>query len=118
MALTDKEKHNVIFYLGWSGLTLVSGSTQYNSVVNDRLGNLNVQIERIVRGLLTRLEAIDAKMEAATCRLSASEVDSIVLNKDELALLKKERMRIIRELSDHLAIPIEKSGGSQMNVVC
>ena len=117
MALSDTEKANVVFYLGWSGLTIVSGSTQYNSVVNNRLTNLNDEIERIVRGLLDRLEALDKKLDAASCRLSASEVQDIVLNPDEIRWLKAERRRLIRELSDHLDIPIEKSGGVNVGVV-
>lgn len=118
MALSVAEKHKVVFYLGWSGLTLVSNSTQYNSVINDRLRNLNDEIERIVRGLIARLEAIDAKLDSALCRLTASEVQDIVLNKDEIPMLKKERKRLLRELSDHLDIPVTKSSGTNVGVVC
>lgn len=115
--LSDKDKHKVIFYLGWSGLTLVSGSSQFNSIVNDRVSVNNVQIENLVKGLLARLERIDTALEAAICRLTASEVDGITLNADEIRKLKGERMRYIRELSDHLDIPIEKSGGINVSVV-
>lgn len=115
--LSDKDKHKVIFYLGWSGLTIVSGSSQFNSVVNDRVSVSNVQIEGLVKGMLARLDTLDAALEAAICRLSASEVDGIVLNEDEIRKLKSERMRYIRELSDHLDIPIEKSGGINVAVV-
>lgn len=117
MALSDSEKHKVVFYLGWSGLTIVAGSTQYNSVVNNRLTNLNAEIENLVRGILDRLEMFDKKLDAAACRLSASEVQDIVLNKDEIRWLRSERKRLIRELSDHLDIPIEKSGGVNVAVV-
>lgn len=117
MALSDKDKHRVIFYLGWSGLTLVTGSSQFNSVVSDRVSVSNTQIENIVRGILARLEMIDSKLESAACRLSASEVDGIVINPDEIMKLKKERMRYIRELSDHLDIPMGKSGGVNVGVV-
>lgn len=118
MALSDKDKHRVIFYLGWSGLTLVTGSSQYNSVVNDRLGStLNVHIENIVKGLLARLEMLDDKLEKASCRLSASEVDGIVLNDEEICKLRSERKRLIRELSDHLDIEIMRSGGVNVGVV-
>lgn len=117
MALSDKDKHRVIFYLGWSGLTIVTGSTQYNSVVNDRLTGLNQYIENTVKGLLTRLETLDTRLDEAACRLSASEVDGIVLNEEEIYKLRSERKRLIRELSDHLDIPIEKSGGVNVGVV-
>ena len=115
MALTSKQKHKVIYYLGWAGLTIVDGSSQYNKVVVDRLGILlNSDIENLIKGLLERLLMIDEALDAAICRLSASTVDNITMNPREIEQLKKERMRLIRELSDHLDIPIEKS--SMQNV--
>jgi len=117
MALSDREKHKVIFYLGWSGQTIIAGSTQYNSVVFNRVGFLNAEIERIVKGLLVRIEKVDTSLEAALCRLTAAEVDGIVLNKDEIVHLKAERRRYIRELSDHLDIPMTKSSGVNISVV-
>lgn len=117
MALTAKQKHKIVFYLGWSGLTLVSGSTQYNSVVNDRLGpTLNSEIESLVKVILEKLENVDEKLEEALCRLAASSVDNLEMNPHEIEMLKKERMRYIRELSDHLDIPITKSGGVNVTV--
>lgn len=119
MALTAKQKARVIYYLGWSGLTIVTGSTHFNSVVNDRLGaaDSNTEIERLVKDLLECLEQVDEKLKKAQCRLSASKVDTIVLNKDEIQMLKKERMRYIRELSDHLDIPIMRSSAQQVSIV-
>ena len=118
MALTDKQKHQVIYYFGWPGLTLVSGSTHYNSVVNDRLGSdLNSYIENLVKGLLERLEKVDEQIEEARCRLTAESVDNIKLNKDELAMLRKERIKFIREMADHLDIPILRTGGGMVSVV-
>ena len=118
MALTDKEKHNVTFYLGWPGLTLVTGSTHYNSVVNNRLGaSLNSYIENLAKGLLSRLEKVDEQIEEARCRLSAESVDNIHMNKQELAMLRKERLKFIRELADLLDIPILRSGGGMVAVI-
>jgi len=118
VALTSKQKHKVVFYLGWSGLTLVSGSSQYNSIVNNRLGStLNIDIENIAKGLLERLEMYDKCLDEAKCRLAASSVDNIDMNPREVEMLKKERMRLIRELSDHLDIPITKSSGNMVSVV-
>jgi hypothetical protein len=118
MALTAKQRAKVIYYLGWSGLTIVADSTHYNSVVNDRLGanDTDAEIERLTKDLLTRLEKCDAQLEDAKCRLAAAKVDSITMNKDEIAGLKKERMRLIRELSDHLDIPIMKSSSQQVSI--
>lgn len=121
MALTDKEKHRAVYFLGWSGLTIVEDSTQYNSVVVDRLGTvakpLNLDIERIVKGLLECLESIDERLKEALCRLTASQIDTITTNPDEIRMLRSERKRNIRLLSDHLDIPITASGGAHVGVV-
>lgn len=120
MALTDKQKHNVVFYLGWSGLTLVEDSTQFNSVVRDRLGTvakpLNDFIEARVRDLLDCLEELDERLKEAQCRLAAASVDNITMNKDEIMMLKKERRRYIRELADHLDIPLMKSNNGLVSI--
>lgn len=118
MALSQAEKHDVVYFLGWSGLTIVTGSTQYNSVVVDRLKNLTPDIERLVRGLLSRLKGIDQRLESALCRVSTKAVDNIQINDNEIPMLRKERMKLVRELSDYLDIPVEKSGGSVKTVVC
>lgn len=119
MALSAKQKARTIYYLGWPGLTIVSGSTHFNSVVNDRLNasDSNSEIERLVKELLTKLEACDNALEDAKCRLTASQVDSLKMNPDEIRQLKKERSRMVRELSDHLDIPIMKSSAQQVSIV-
>lgn len=118
MALSERQKHKIIYYLGWSGLTIVENSTQYNTVVNNRLDNTNAEIERIVKGLLERLEAIDEQLDQANCRLSASRVDGVEMNPREIEMLRKQRKKWICELSDHLAIPITRSCGANKTVVC
>lgn len=117
MALTDKEKHKAVYYLGWSGLTIVTDSTQYNSVVVDRLTDLNTEIERIVKGLLERLDKIEECLDDAKCRLSAKSVDGITMNPEEIRMLRGERKKWVRQLSDHLDIPIESSSGVNVGVV-
>lgn len=117
MALTDKEKYRVLYYLGWPGLTLIPTSTMYNKVVNDRLVDLVPDIEKLVKELLEKLQKLDDKLEKAQCRLSAKSVDNIEMNPDEIPMLKKERKRLIKELSDWLEIPIDKQG-NLIGVVC
>ena len=121
MSLTDKQKHRVVYYLGWAGLTLVADSTHYNSVVNDRLGTvakpLNTQIENLVKDLLDCLQKIDEQLKSAQCRLAASSVDNITMNEREISMLKGERRRYTRELSDHLDIPIDKSDSGSIKVL-
>ena len=119
MALTSKQKSRVVYYLGWSGLTIVQDSTHFNSVVNDRINDASddTNISNLVKELLEKLENIDECLEKAKCRLSASQVDNITLNDREIPMLNKERRRYIRELSDLLDITIMKSGGVNMGVM-
>lgn len=117
MALTDKQKHQAIRHLGWSAQTLIANSTQFNSVVNDRVSFVNAQLERIAKELVDCIDQVDTQLKDAQCRVSTSKVDNMTLNEDEIPMLKKEKRRLIRELSDHLDIPIVKSGGVMVGVV-
>ena len=117
MALSDKNKANALRYLGWQQNTIVSGKVHFNSVVNDRLSDLSSEGEKQVKGILTRLENIDTCLDEAKCRLAASSVDNVKMNKDEIYYLRKERTRWIRELSDSLDIPVMRSGGVNVGLV-
>ena len=117
MALTDKEKHEVINYLGWPAKTLVTGSTHYNNLIADRLINLNDDIEILARKMLARLRELDDKMDEAKCRFSTGKVGDITINKNEIHMLRSERSRLRRELHRLLDIPLRVCGGSMVNVV-
>lgn len=105
MDLTDAKKQSVIFYLGWPAKSIIETSNIYNSGTSDRLKNLTAPIISRVDDLLGKLENTDKKLEAAACRLSAKKVDDIETNPEEIAMLKKERRRLSRELASLLDIP-------------
>jgi len=118
MALNQNQKTRILFYLGWSGLTLVQSSTHFNSVVFDRINDNSEEesICRILRELLEKLEGIDQCLSEAKCRLAASSVDNIKTNPKEIDMLNKERRRCIRELADLIDVPILRSGGAMVGV--
>ena len=116
MALSDAQKHDVVMYLGWSGKSIVVGSTNYNSQVADRLNNLTVEIEEQVQRFLDRLSSIDEKLESATCRLAAKRVDEIELNPDEIRMLKLERTRLSRLLGELLDIRVVSKNGVNVGI--
>lgn len=116
MALTDKQKDCVIFYLGWPAKTLVSGSTDYSKIIVDRLDGLSTDSEKRIKGILEKIEGIDTQLEEARCRASTSKVDNITLNPDEIRLLKSERNRCKKELSHFLDISIKCSGSNMGNI--
>ena len=115
--LSDKEKNDIIFYLGWPGKTLDEGSQLYSTIVNDRLINNSDSSLSITRSLLKRLKLIDQKLECALDRLSAKQVDTITLNPEEIRSLKSERTRNLRELSTLLDIAIVKPSGTNVGVI-
>ena len=117
MAFSSRQQHEIVRLLGWPGKTLLSSSTHYNNTVVSRLTNLNADIESEVTALLAKIAKIDAALESALCRLQAKKVDTIETNPDEIPMLKRERMRLLRELSDLLDIQIIKTGGGQVSVV-
>ena len=113
MALVSKEKQEILFFLGCPGKSIVENYQIFNSGVDDRLKGLTVDIEVVVRAQLKALKNIDKKIICAEDRLSASKVDDITLNEREIELLRKERFRKIRELSDILDIVVNRQGASR-----
>jgi len=118
MAFTTTEKNRIVRLLGWPAKVLVNTSTVYNSVVNDRLTLSDTEAEAEVRTLLNRIVGLDERLETAICRVSTKQVDSIHLNNDEIPMLRRERRRLILELSEFLSIPDRSMAGRAMGRVC
>lgn len=106
MALSQKQKTETLFYLGYPGLTIVQDSTHYSGIIDDRLEAASVtpEICAMVIQLLKKIKNFDDCLEKAKCRLAASKVDNITMNKDEIMMLNKERRRCIKELADLIAV--------------
>ncbi len=116
MALTATQKHNIMFHLGYPGKILIPTSTHFNSVVNDRLNNLNAEIEALVATQLADLTAIRAKLIVAQDIVKVKKVGDIELNNNEITQLKGDYRRLSRELSEQLDITLRKSGGVNVSV--
>jgi len=116
MALTDTQKAQTIYFLGWPGKTLIQDSTNYSKIVSDRLDNLTTDLENQVTVLLNKLKKIDDKLEEALCRMSTSKVDNITINPHERNLLRGERKMHQYLLSDLLDIPIHASSTNMVDI--
>jgi hypothetical protein len=112
MAFTSQQMQDIIYYLGWPGKTILSGSTHYNSVIYSRLINLNADIENQALVLVERIKEIDGVLRKSIHRASTMKLQDIELNPEERLILRRERTKILGELSDLLDIDIQKSGGS------
>ncbi len=118
MAFTTQQMQDIIYYLGWPGKTILQASTHYNSVVYSRLINLIPEIELQAAALIKRIKDIDSVLVQSIARASTLEVQDLKINPYERESLRKERRKIIAELSDLLDIDIMKSsGGGQIGLV-
>ncbi len=105
MALTSQQQNKIVQLLGYGGKVIQAGSVIYDKVMNDRLHQLPTDTESLVISYLDNVAAIEIKMSQATARLAAEKVDDITTNLQELQMLRAERKKISKEISQHLDIP-------------
>ena len=116
MALSDDQKQDIVFYLGYPGTVLIPTSTSYSKIVADRLDNLNSRIESQVASLLTQIADMRSKFTASTGRMLVKKVGDIELNCDnEFMLLNQEYYRLLRDLAALLDLALQTKG-SGVNV--
>ena len=117
MALTDQQKYDAIFYLGYASKVLDPGSTHYEKILADRLEGLHAVAESRVISLLAEISAARTKFTASSGRMLVKRVGDIELNTDEHLYINKEYRRLLDELSSLLDIP-RRGGGGRMIPVC
>lgn len=106
MALTSPEKNKIVQLLGYGGKILQPGSVIFNKILNDRLDQLPVDTEDLVRSYyLCSIQKIETQVYSAPTRLMAKKVGDIDINNRELEQLRGERKKLIREMAQHLDIP-------------
>lgn len=118
MALSTKQRTEIIFHLGHPALILVEDSTFFSGIISDRLDAIsaNPDICKIALDLLKKIRHIDDCLEKAKCRLAASKVDNITMNDREIQQLLAERKRCIKELASLTGI--QYKGRSNIVGVC
>jgi hypothetical protein len=118
MAFSTEEKQKIVRVLGWPYGVIVTTSLDYNNVVNTKLSSTTTDSEEATRLLLSRLDSLDTQLEKALCRTAATQVGDIKMNADEIPTLRRERKRVIMELSEFLGIAYISNIGSGMSNVC
>lgn len=121
MAFTTENKATIIRLLGWPGNTINPNSLSYNNVITNRLMIVLPEVEEMATGLVDRIETLDGKLEAALDQSGVKRIDDIEFfgpsdGGTRLGELRKERRRLIRELSQLLDIPTMTS--TSMGSVC
>ena len=112
MSLGENQKQRILYHLCYPGLTIVSGSTNYNSVINDRLTDITSDIQDIVEEILECLEEAETELKNAKKCLKLAKVDDVTINTDHLSNLKYEYRRLQKKLSYTLDIPVYCGGNS------
>lgn len=106
MALTQKEKYQVIFELGYPGKVLIEDSTHYDRVTARRLENLPPELEELVREVLLNLITVRSKLTASQGRALVKRVGDIELNPEEGTILSGEFRRLLAQLASLLDLHV------------
>ena len=110
MNLTPQQKEDVSRFSGWPIQSVGNqDNPSYNSYLNQWVLDIDYSETAIstVQKFIDRIKGIDAVLEEAVDRMSATSLghNEIRLNEDEEYRLVTERKRIIRELRKFLRIP-------------
>ena len=111
MALSEINKLKIVTLLAWPARVIDPDSKVYNSVVNDRLNNLSPAMEGLVIEKLDSIEKTDNRLDKAICKAGVQSVGNVHFNGREFGMLRKERSRLIGEVSDILDISDLRSTG-------
>jgi hypothetical protein len=117
MALAAETKHRILFLLGYSGKTLIQGSTHYHSIVDSRLKNLNVHIEDQVEVLLREINVVRDNLRKTQVKGNIQKLGDIEMDTSRgRSFILKEYMRLISELSSLLDIPVKNKPSGNIRV--
>jgi len=109
MALGKEEQYRVLYHLCWPSTTIDEGTTQFNSIIRDRLEEpSNNSVDNIER-LLKELECVEEELVKTKTCLKVAQAGDVKMNLDHRQNLNSEYNRLVRKLSCLLGIP--KCGG-------
>lgn len=100
---TEVQKLKILRYIGWNVRQIDSDSRYYSNIIANRL-EVPEHVELEAVGLLNRIISIDVELEGAPKRLKVTSIEGVRLNEYEIPLLRKERDKVIYELSVLLVI--------------
>jgi hypothetical protein len=117
MAFSLETKHDILFLLGYPAKTIIEGSTHYNSVVADRLEDVDSFTQDRVESLLKEINGVRTKLTALQDQGKLKQVGDIVFNVESNdRTVKSEYRRLLKELASYLDLKLR--GSSNMVSVC
>lgn len=109
MALSQTQKYNVLRYLGWPIRTIDPTSLSYSKIISDRLDQFPSDAEDILAGILTRLSNLDSQLAKQVVKANIKAIDDIQFFENGTFELRKERVKIIKELASLVDIAMGPS---------
>ena len=117
MALALETKNEILFLLGYPAKTIIESSNLYNSIIADRLSDLDTFTEDRIESMLKDINAVRVNMTALKDQGKLKQVGDIVFNTDTNdRTVKSEYKRLLKELSRYLDISLKGIGSSMVNV--
>jgi hypothetical protein len=116
MAFSLETKHEIIYLLGYPAKSIIEGSTHYNSIVADRLEDIDSFTQDNVESVLKEISSVRNKLTGLQDQGKLKQVGDIVFNVDNNdRTVKMEYKRLLKELSRYLDLPM-KTGNSMIGV--
>jgi len=117
MALSLEQKHEILFLLCYPAKTIIVGSNLFNSIINDRLEDIDSFTQDRIETILSEITTLRTKLTALQDQGKLKQVGDIHFNVDNNdRTVKSEYRRLLKELSCYLDIPNRAS--SSMISVC
>lgn len=117
MALSLEQKNEILFLLCYPAKTIIADSNLYNSIVADRLEDLDSSTQDRIETMLTEINEVRTKLTALQDQGKLKQVGDIHFNVDNNdRTVKSEYSRLLKELACYLDIP--RRGSSKMVSVC
>jgi hypothetical protein len=106
MALDQTQKYTILRYLGWPIRTIDSTSSSYSNIINGRLTGFPDDAIAMLTPLLTRMAAIDTKLQGMVNQSNVKSIDDIEFFQDGTYDLRAERGKLIKEIASMMDMPI------------
>lgn len=89
----------ILRYLGWPVRTIDPTSVSYSSYISQQLSLFPADALSILTGLVSRVATIDLELQAMISRANVKAIDDIQFFEDGTFDLRRERSRVITEIS-------------------
>jgi hypothetical protein len=111
--LSNKQKYEIVFNLGYPPKILDEGSLYYSRFIDRELSSANEFVQDQAIELLKDIKEIKGKIKKAPDSFKVAQVGEIRFNLDSGPdLLKNELNRTLKELSSLLDLPLYKKSNT------